>query len=54
MTTQNPIFTGSALLVALLVLLIQLAGLAAGKFYVLCLRIDDAAEDWIKALDGDE
>lgn len=53
MTTHNPIFTGTAIVVALIVLLIQLAALAAGKFYELRRRIDDGAEDLIRALDGE-
>lgn len=53
MTTHNLIFTGTAIVVALIVLLIQFSALAAGKFYDLCRRIDDGAEDLIKALDGE-
>ena len=53
MTTHNPFFTGSATIVALIVLAIQLTGFAVGKFYQLCRRIDDVAEDLIRALGGE-
>lgn len=48
MTTHNPIFTGTAVVVALVVLAIQLAGVAIGRLHGCCKRVDAAVDGLLK------
>lgn len=53
MATHNPVFTLSAIVVAVIVMAVHLIAIACAWFYKQCQSIDSSVEDLIRALDGD-